>query len=117
MGFIIRLLVSGLAVYITAKVLPGVAVNGFVTAILVALVLGVLNAIVKPVIQVLTLPITVLTLGLFLLVINAAIILLADYFVSGFSVDSWIMALIFSLIITVVSSILESVTGTGEKKK
>ncbi len=117
MGFIIRLLVSGLAVFITAKVLPGVTVDGFLTAIIVAVVLGVLNAVVKPVIQILTLPITVITLGLFLLIINAAIILLADYFVSGFSVDGWIMALVFSFIITIVSSVLEVVTGSGDKKK
>ncbi len=111
MGFIIRLLVSGLAVFATAWLLPGVHVSGFTSAIIVAVVLGILNAIVKPVIQILTLPLTVLTLGLFLLVINAGIVLLADFFLSGFKVDGWLWALIFSFVVTIVSSALEKATG------
>jgi len=111
MGFIIRLLVSGLAVFAAAWLLPGVHVSGFTSAIIVAVVLGILNAIVKPVIQILTLPLTVLTLGLFLLVINAGIVLLADFLLSGLKVDGWLWALIFSFVVTIVSSALEKATG------
>jgi putative membrane protein len=69
----------------------------------------VLNAIVKPLLVILTLPITIITLGLFLLVINAAIILLGDYFLEGFKVDGFWWALLFSILLSVVSSILYSI--------
>lgn len=76
------------------------------TALLVAVVLALLRLIVKPILVVLTLPITVLTLGIFLLVINAIIILLADYFVTGFEIDGFWWALIFSLFLSLFQSIL-----------
>ena len=88
MKLIIRILLSALAVVILSNILPGVGVDSYTTAIIVAIVLGLLNLIVKPILVILTLPITILTLGLFLLIINALIILLADKFVSGFTVDS-----------------------------
>ena len=98
MKFILRLLLSALAVILLANILPGVEVSAFGSAVLVALVLSLLNLIVKPILVILTLPVTILTLGLFLLVINALIILLASSLVSGFSVDGFWQALLFSLL-------------------
>ena len=112
MKLIIRILLTAVAVILIAEFLPGVAVAGFGTAIIVALVLAVLNLIVKPILVILTLPVTILTLGLFLLVINAIIILLADSFISGFGVDGFWIALIFSLLLSIFQSILYSILGS-----
>lgn len=99
---------TALVVVLLANFLPGVAVAGYLTAVIVAVVLVILNIIVKPVLVLLTLPVTIVTFGLFLLVINAVIILLADVFISGFSVDGFWVALIFSLLLSVVQAILFS---------
>lgn len=109
MNLIIRILLTAVAVVILAKFLPGVAVEGFTSAIIVAVVLGLLNIFIKPILVILTLPITVVTLGLFLLVINACIILLADNFIDGFAVDGFWIALLFSLLLSLLQSILFSV--------
>ncbi|WP_415372819.1 phage holin family protein [Patiriisocius sp. Uisw_047] len=109
MKTIIRVLLTALAVVLLAKLLPGVAVDGYVSAIVVAVVLALLCFIVKPVLVILTIPITILTLGLFLLVINAVIILLADYLIGDFAVDGFWWALIFSLLLSFVQSILFSI--------
>ncbi|WP_109435554.1 MULTISPECIES: phage holin family protein [Aquimarina] len=109
MNFLLKLILSAVAVIVLAKILPGVGVDSYVSALIVALVLAILNSIVKPILVILTLPATVITLGLFLLVINAAIILLADYFISGFSVNGWLWALIFSVLLSVFQSILHSI--------
>jgi putative membrane protein len=111
MNFILRILLTALAVVILAKILPGVNVEGYVTAIIVALVLALLNLLVKPVLVLLTLPVTILTLGLFLLVINAIIILLADAFVGGFGVSGFLMAIVFSLLLSLFQSLLFSLLG------
>ena len=108
MNLIIRILLTAVAVVLLAKFLPGVAVSGFTSAIIVAVVLGLLNIIVKPILVILTLPITVVTLGLFLLVINACIILMANHFIDGFSVDGFWIALLFSLLLSFLQSILYS---------
>jgi len=108
MNLIIRILLTAVAVVILAKFLPGVGVEGFTSAIIVAVVLGLLNIIVKPILVILTLPITIVTLGLFLLVINACIILLADKFIDGFAVDGFWIALLFSLLLSFLQSILFS---------
>ena len=106
MKFILRLLLSALAVVLLANILPGVHVETYGIAILVALVLSLLNLLVKPLLVILTLPVTILTLGLFLLVINALLILLASSLVSGFAVDGFWWALLFSLLLSVLQSIL-----------
>ncbi len=111
MGFLIRLLVSALAAMLTAYLLPGVKIDNFITALILALVLAVLNLLVKPVLVILTLPATILTLGLFLLVINAIIILLAARLVSGFRVDGFFWALIFSIVMTVINSIMHGIAS------
>ncbi len=111
MNFILRILLTALAVVILAKFLPGVEVDGYLTAIIVAVVLAILNLLVKPILVIFTLPVTILTLGLFLLVINAVIILLADAFVSGFGVDGFFIALLFSLLLSLFQSLLFSLLG------
>jgi putative membrane protein len=111
MGFIIKLLLTGVAVVVSSYILPGVHVDGFGSALIVALVLAILNAIVRPILVFLTIPVTFLTLGLFLLVINALIILLADYIVDGFNVDGFLWALIFSIILSIITAIIDLVTG------
>lgn len=105
MRFIIHLLISTVAVMLTAWLLPGAHVSSFWSALIVALILAVLNAFLKPVLVFLTLPITVLTLGIFLLVINAALIGLASALVDGFMVDGFWWAVLFSLILSIISAI------------
>ncbi len=115
MKYILRLLLSAAAVILLSYVLPNVSVDNYVTAILVALALSLLNFIVKPILVILTLPITIITFGLFLLVINASIILLADYFVDGFSVDGIGWALLFSLLLSFMQWILFSLFKKDKK--
>lgn len=107
MKYLIKLLVSAVSVLILAEILPGIALTSYSSAIIVALVIAVLNIFVRPLLILFTLPVTILTLGLFLLVINAAIILLADYLIGDFNVDGWIWALIFSLLLSVLQSVLQ----------
>ncbi len=109
MKFILRLLLSALAVVLLANILPGIHVATYGIAILVALVLSLLNMLVKPLLVILTLPVTILTLGLFLLVINALIIMLASSLITGFDVDGFWWALLFSLLLSVLHSILFAV--------
>ena len=116
MNFILKLLLSALAVVVLANILPGVSVDSYLTAIIVALVLSLLNFLVKPILIILTLPITILTLGLFLLIINALIILLANVLVDGFSVSSIWWALLFSLLLSLLNSILHSFLKSENKK-
>lgn len=109
MGFIIKILVLALAVWVAAYILPGVhLVNDAKTIIIVSLVLALLNAIVKPILIILTIPVTIITLGLFLLVINALMVVWTSNLVDGFKVDGWLTALFFSLIVSIVSSVLHS---------
>jgi putative membrane protein len=108
MTFILRILVTAVVVVFLAKFLPGVAVAGYLTAIIVALVLALLNLIVKPILILLTLPVTIVTFGLFLIVINAIIILLADAFVEGFDVNGFWIAVLFSLLLSIIQSLLFS---------
>ena len=107
MRFIIKVIVSAFAVFISAHLLGGVAVEPFTTAIVVAFVLAVLNALLKPVLVVLTIPVTVMSLGLFLLVINAFIILIASELVRGFEVNGFWWALLYSIILSLVTWVLE----------
>lgn len=115
MNIIVRFLLSGVAVMLTAYLLPGVDVQDYWAALLVAVLISLSNVIVKPIFILLTIPITILTLGLFLLVINAVIILMVDYFVDGFNVDGFWWALAFSLILSVFNSLFGDLTK--EKKR
>ncbi|MHA7842353.1 MAG: phage holin family protein [Winogradskyella sp.] len=108
MNLFIRLLLNALAVFILAHLLNGVKVDGYIGAIIVAFVLAILNLFVKPILIIFTLPVTILTLGLFLLAINALIILLADKLIDGFAVSSFWTALLFSILLSILQSILYS---------
>ena len=102
-----NILITAIVVYVLSKVLaPHVVINSFTTAIIFALVLAILNFIVKPLLVILTLPLTLITLGLFLLVVNVIIILLADKFVSGIKIDGFLWAFIFGLLLSVVTTVL-----------
>ncbi|MGN7822158.1 phage holin family protein [Chitinophaga varians] len=112
MGFLVRILVSALAAMLTTYLLkPAVKIDSFVTALILALVLALLNALVKPLLVLLTLPATLLTLGLFLFVINAIIILLAAKIVPGFKVDGFWWAMLFSIVMTIINSLLINLAG------
>lgn len=106
MRLLVKLLIRAFAVIISSYVIPGVYVDDFLTAILVALTLAVLNTIVRPILVFFTLPINILTLGLFTLVINGLIILLVDYLIPQFTVSSFLSGLLFSIILSIISSIL-----------
>lgn len=101
--------------FILAHLLSGVGVDGYMGALIVAVVLSVLNLLVKPILVIFTLPATILTLGLFLLVINAIIILLADELIAGFSVKNFWWALLFSILLSILQSMLHSLFKEGKK--
>ena len=107
MKLILRILIIAALSYGLAQVLDGIHVNKFTTALIFAVVLVILNFFVKPLMILLTLPVTILTLGLFLFVINAAVVLLASRFVDGFRIDNFWWGLFFSLILTLVMSVLD----------
>lgn len=107
MNIIIRLLINALIIMGLAWALPGIGVESYWTALIVALILGLLNIFVKPILVILTIPVTILTLGLFLFVINALIIMLAGYMIDGFTVNGFWWALLFSILMTVLNSVLE----------
>ncbi len=108
MKTILKILLTAVAVIILEYILPGITVNSYWTAVWVAIVLSLLQLFVKPVLVILTFPITIVTLGLFLLVINAVIIKMAAYFIDGFSVKNIWWALAFSLLLSFLQSILHS---------
>ncbi|MFC0262160.1 phage holin family protein [Fontibacter flavus] len=106
MNILIQLLLGGIAVFITQYLLPGVHVESFWTGVVVAALIALLNLTIKPILIVLTIPITIITLGLFLLAINAILILLAAQIIPGFTVDGFWWALLFGLILGLVNSLL-----------
>jgi putative membrane protein len=110
MQLVVYLLINALAIFVAAQILPGVVLDSVWTAFLVAIILGVVNVFLKPLLIVLTLPLTIVTLGLFTFVINAALILLVDFLVPGLVVQGFFWALLFSLVISLVSSFLTMLT-------
>ena len=106
MKTLVHWLLSALAITITAYILPGIVVKGLFVALIVAVVLGFFNMIVRPILIVLTLPINILTLGLFTFVINAGLVILTSNIVAGFYVKSFWWALLFSLILSLVSAVI-----------
>ncbi len=105
MTVLIRLILSAIAVFICAEVLPGAHVDGFLMAIVVAGVLAVLNVLIKPLLVALTIPITIVTFGIFLLVINTLLVLLVDWLVPGFHLDGFWWALIFSVLLSLINTL------------
>lgn len=110
MSILINWVVAALVIVAAAYLLSGVHIADFTTALVAAVVLGIINAILKPILVFLTLPINILTLGLFTLVINAALIMLATYFVPGFVVDGFGWAILLSVVMSVINTFLHTTT-------
>lgn len=117
MHILLRILITSLAAFAASYLLPGVHIDQYVTAVLLAVILALLNVVVKPVLIILTLPITIVTLGLFLLVINAFLILIASHFLPGFKVNGFWSALFFSILLSIIGSVLARLGGVGRKKE
>jgi putative membrane protein len=111
MKMILNWFLYAAAILVTAYVLPGVTISGFVAALILAAVLGAINMFLRPILVVLTLPINILTLGLFTLVINAALVMFADYLLPDFAVASFWWALLFALVLTIVHGLLNALKG------
>jgi len=116
MKFLGKILITAVAALIASYILPGVSINSSVTAIILAIVLALLNGFIKPILIILTIPITIVTLGLFLLVINILIIKWAAGIVPGFSVRDWWSALLFSFLLSIVTALIESLIDANRKK-
>ena len=112
----VKFLFNVLAVLIASYLLPGVYLEGFWSALVLAVILGLLNITVKPLLLVLTIPATILTMGLFILVINAVIIMIADWLLNGFAVGGFWWALLFSLLLWLVNAFFKDVTGDNKKE-
>ena len=108
MRILINWILSALAVFAAAYILPGVQVANFTTALVVALVMGIINAFIKPILLILTLPINILTLGLFTFILNAVLILVVTKIVPGFTVDGFFWALILSIVLAAINFFLHS---------
>jgi putative membrane protein len=114
MNLVIRILLTAGLVMLIAHLLPGVKVDSFIQSVYVAIILGLLNVFIKPIIILFTLPVTILTLGLFLLVINALLVLLCSNIVGGFYVESFWTAMFFSIILSISQSLVYKLTGKEE---
>ncbi len=108
MGILINLVIQTVAVFITSQIIPGVKVDGWFAAVVTAVAIGVINMTIKPLIVIFTLPVNILTLGLFTFVINALMVMLVSRIVPGFSVDGFWPALWFSIVLSLVSYFLSS---------
>jgi putative membrane protein len=116
MRFLIRIIVIAAVSFGLAHVLSGIHVKDFWTAFIFAVVLGILDIFVKPVLIVFTLPVTILTLGLFLFIINALVVLLASRFVNGFHIDNFWWGLLFSLLLSLFTSVLDREMRRGRRR-
>jgi putative membrane protein len=112
MNLLLKWLITASAVIFSSYLINGVTVASFWTALWIAIFLGLINVTIKPLLVLLTLPINILTLGLFIFVINALMILLASSVIKGFRVDSFLTALLFSIVLTIVSYFLNLLFGT-----
>jgi putative membrane protein len=117
MGFILRVVVYTLALLVAAHVVPGIRLAGLGSALAAGVVLGIINAVVRPILVVITFPITLLTLGIFLLVLNAFCLKLVSFFVSGFHVAGWWPAFWGALLVSVVSWILTALISDSGRVK
>ncbi len=114
MNTIIKILITAVTAFGLTKVLPGVYIDSFTTALIFAIVLAVLNAIVKPIFQLIGFPITVVTFGFFSLVINTVVILIADYFVDGMDIDGFWWAFVFSIALYLITSLLNGIFASDD---
>ncbi|MGB1268157.1 MAG: phage holin family protein [Flavobacteriaceae bacterium] len=115
MNYILKILLSAIAVFVLANIVPGISIESYTTAILVAIVLGLLNTLVRPLLIFFTIPLTLITLGLFLLIINAIMVLLSDYFISGFNVSGLFSAILFSILLSLTQSVLYKLLDNTKK--
>jgi putative membrane protein len=109
MNFIVVLIVLSISIWATAKLLPGADIKSFSTAIIVALILTLFNVFLKPLLVLLTIPVTIITFGLFIFVINGLIIWWVSGLISGFSIQSFGWAILFSLLLSIVQSVLNTI--------
>ena len=112
MHIIINLLINAVAIIVASYLLPGVHVTDFIAALIAAIVLGLVNAFLKPILVILTLPLTLLTLGLFILVLNVLLVLLVSAIVPGFEVDGFLWAVLFSIVLWIVNTALHSLESS-----
>src|ERR1700733_1791983 len=117
MNFLLRIIVTAVVAFALSYILRGIHIDSFMTALVLALVLAILNALLKPILIILTLPITIFSFGLFLFVINAAIVLLAGNFINGFRVDGFGWALLFSFLLSILTSILYKDARKRERRE
>jgi putative membrane protein len=111
MRFLLRLVVNAVAVFLAANLVPGIHVSGAGTALVAGLILGFVNALIKPVLFVLTLPFTILTLGLFIFVVNAICLALVAWLVPGFTIAGFGSAFVGALVISAVSWLLHAIVA------
>ena len=116
MNFLLKIVIIAAISFGLAQVLTGVHVNDFWTALIFAVVLAVLNVFAKPILILLTLPVTLITLGLFLFVINACIVLLASKFVRGFRIDNFWWGLLFSFLLSLIMSVVDKQIGKQRRR-
>ncbi len=109
MNILITLILNALALLATAYIVPGFKVESFTTAILAAIVLGVVNTFIKPILSLITAPLTIITLGLFSFVVNAVVLILVSAVVKGVTIDGWVPAILGAIVLSVVSTILNSI--------
>ncbi len=111
MNFLKKLILNSIFVFVVSYFLKGIQIEGFLNALLFTIALAFLNSMVKPILVLLSLPITVLTLGLFLIVINTGLVYLAAYLVGGIQIENFIYGLVFSLVISIITSLTDWVVG------
>jgi putative membrane protein len=114
MPFIVKLVINSISIFLASALLPGVFLKSYPTAIWVALVISLLNAFIKPLLIILTIPITIFTFGIFLFLINAIIFSMAAYLINGFAIEGFFTAVILSLIVSILNYLMES---PGMKRK
>jgi len=115
LGLLVQLFLSTAAVMVMTQLVPGVSVDGWTTALIVAIVLGVVNVTIKPVLLLLTLPINILTLGLFTLLLNALLLLLVDQLIAGFTISNFGGAILATIVLSVITWFF-SLLGSGDAR-
>jgi putative membrane protein len=116
MRFLVRLIVNAAAVFLAANLVPGITVSSFGVALLAGLLLGFVNAVIKPILFVLTLPFTIVTLGLFIFVVNAICLALVAWLVPGFTISGFWAALFGAIVISLVSWLLNTIVTDDERR-
>jgi len=116
MHLLFRWLLNTLALFVVVNVVPHIHYRSLVTLAIAALVLGLLNALVRPILFFLTLPLTVITLGLFVLILNALVLELVSFFVHGFTIDSFGWAVVGALVLSLVSMITNRIGGSDRRR-